>query len=196
MTVTAVNSPPDTDLLKWYFDRAQEDEHFHLDGHEKRIQFISGINIAVLAAVGAGLFKAERWDHYCVLLAGPAFMLLTNYFAIEGCSRYYQRFLEAIVVKAHVQQALGLTVPLALRASIRDSESYWTKEPPVPARHLEVRKTASSQEFVAKHMKSGAQRFARQLFMSYQLLAFMLILFIALMLAIRLVAAVCSILRP
>lgn len=168
-------------LLKWYMECAQRDEHFNIDGFEKRIRFFSGLNVAIIAAIVAGYLNAETWYDYALLLIGPALLLGINKESLvwEGLNRYYGRFLDAVIVKAHIEQALGLTKPLP--ADEPSKLQYWQGESPVPSRHLKPRLEyrQSSDAWREGVADKGSKGFVMKVFTFYRRVAIALFVVLA-----------------
>ena len=167
------------DLLKFY-ENAVNEEHYFLEAHQTRVAFYSGLVTAIIAGIGAGLLRASEWYDFAALCVGPVllFGIATN--AIAGTYRPYQRFIEAIAVRAKIEQKLGLTKEFANSAD--NINAYWPSEPLVLRRHIESRKMyESSDEFIREVADKGYQRIISRLFRGVQWLStFMFIGLIAL----------------
>ena len=156
-------------LLKLY-ELAINEEHHFLEQHQSRIAFYSGIVSALVAGTAAGLFQASEWYHVAILCAGPLLIFTISTIAIDGTFRLYQRFLEAITIRAKIEQELGLT---KMRSDNADSSnSYWRLEPIIPLRHIESRKDCeSSDAFINKHSTKGYHLWTVRLFRAFQWLS-------------------------
>ncbi|MDE3100113.1 MAG: hypothetical protein KGJ88_11630 [Verrucomicrobiota bacterium] len=164
------------DLLK-LLELAVQDEHQMLEAHQQRVQFYSSLISAILAATVAGAMQAKEHIHYLLLLAGPILVVALSVIAFGGTFRLYQRFLEAQVKKAKIEQALNLHKPVQ-----DDSQDYWKGEPFVGTRHLVSRREhQSSQDFIRHNCRAGYQR--------YTILLFSTFIAIAICLAVLLVVA-------
>jgi len=140
-------------LLKLY-ELAINEEYEFLDAHQHRIAFYSGIVSALVAGTVVGLFQASEWYHLAILCVGPVLIVAVSAVAIPGTFRLYQRFLEAVTVRAKIEQKLGLTKKHSADDTVTDS--FWQSEPIVPQRHIESRKEcATSDAFIRKYSKRG-----------------------------------------
>lgn len=158
-----------------------EEQHF-LEAHQKRVAFYSSILSAILAATIAGAMKATSGIHYTLLLAGPVLIFAIAHIARDGTFRIYQRFLEAITIRAKIEQVIGLTEPIK---KIRFSLEYWADEPFVPSRHMKARRKENSTDgFIEARKKLGYHRSSRNLFITFQITA-VLILFVLAYAAIK-----------
>lgn len=149
------------------YELAINEEHYYLDAHQSRIAFYSGILSALVAGIVVGLFKASEWYHLAILCIGPLLTFAVSTFAIEGTFRLYQRFLEAVTIRAKIEQALGLTERRSGNAD--GSDSYWLLEPIIPSRHIESRKAyETSDAFIKEHATKGYHLWTVRLFRVFQ----------------------------
>ena len=140
-------------LLKLY-ELAINEEHHFLDQHQSRVAFYSGILSALVAGIVAGLFHASEWYHVAILCAGPVLIFTISTIAMDGTFRLYQRFLEAITIRAKIEQELGLTISSS--GNVTGSDFYWRSEPIIPLRHIESREGCeSSDAFIKQYSTKG-----------------------------------------
>ena len=153
-----------------------EEQHF-LEAHQKRVAFYSSILSAILAATIAGAMKATNSYHYMLLLAAPVLIFAISYIARDGTFRIYQRFLEAITIRAKIEQVIGLTEPMN---KINNELKYWSEESFIPPRHLKARLGRNSTEdFIDVNKNAGYHRSSRNLFITFQVVsAFIFLLLI------------------
>jgi hypothetical protein len=118
------------ELWKLY-ELAINEEHYFLKAHHDRAAFYSGIISALVAGTIAGIFRASEWYHFLALCTGPVLISMISAIAIEGTRRPYQRFLEAVTVRAKIEGELGLTKE---RSSNADEPDFWRREAIVPLR--------------------------------------------------------------
>lgn len=170
------------ELLKLY-ELIINEEHYFIEAHQTRIKFYTSIISAILAATVAGVFKATAWFHFSVLCLGPFLAVMVSRIAVDGTYRLYQRFLEAITVRAKIEQLLGFTRPP--NVSTNTSTSYWGNEALVPERHIRSRKgCASSESFIDLHSEKGYHLWTMRFFRWLQLLSlFLLVALVALAIA-------------
>jgi hypothetical protein len=153
-------------LLKLY-ELAINEEHHFLDAHQNRIAFFSGILSALIAGTVAGLFHTSEWYHLAILCVGPVLIFVVSKIAIDGTFRLYQRFLEAVTIRAKIEQELGLTKKHSVNSNA--TNSYWQSEPIIPLRHIESRKDyKSSDSFIREHSRKGYHFWTIRLFRTFQ----------------------------
>ncbi len=153
-------------FLKLY-NLAINEEHHFLDAHQNRTAFYSGILSALVAGTVAGLLQASESYHLAILCVGPVLIFVVSKIAIDGTFRLYQRFLEAVTIRAKIEQELGLTKKHSVNTNATDS--YWQSEPIIPFRHIESRKGCeSSDAFVREHSKRGYHLWTIRLFRTFQ----------------------------
>jgi len=152
--------------LKLY-ELAINEEHHFLDAHQNRVAFYSGILSALVAGTVAGFFQASEWYHLAFLCIGPVLILVLSTIAIDGTLRFYQRFVEAVTIRAKIEQELGLTEEHSVNTNV--SGSYWRSEPIIPLRHIESRKKyESSDAFIKEHLKGGYHLWTIRWFRGFQ----------------------------
>ena len=153
-------------LLKLY-ELAINEEHRFLEAHQARVAFYSGIVSALVAGTVAGLLHSSEWYQIAVLCVGPALIFAVSTIAIDGTFRLYQRFLEAITIRAKIEQELGLTRKCSSNAHATDL--YWESEPIIPLRHIESRKSyESSDAFIKQNSTKGYHFWTVRLFRAFQ----------------------------
>jgi hypothetical protein len=150
------------DLLKLY-QLVLDEEHHYNEAHQSRIAFHMGLITAIFTGIGAGFFLASDWYHFLALCSGPVLIFFVARNAEDATHGLYQRFLEAVTVRAKIEQELGLTEP---RSSAPDSpHTYWASEPITPSRHIATRSEyGSSREFVDAYSRRGYHGKAMRLF--------------------------------
>jgi hypothetical protein len=164
------------ELIKLY-ELTIDEHHFYLEAHHKRIDFYSGLLLALLTGTAVGLFQASEWYHYAYLCLVPILIFALSGIAIQGTGRVYQGLLESITVRAKVEQELGFAT--SQPRSKDCPQSYWEMEPLVPKRHIESRrKSKSSQAFITEHLAKGLQKWAGCLFRVFQVLSVALFIFL------------------
>jgi len=161
-------------LLKLY-KLAIDEEHHYETAHHERIAFFSGFLSALVTGTGFGLLQASEWYHFALLCVGPILIFAVSAIAIDSAFRGYQRFLEAVTVRAKIEQKLGLTSTQRSEASAPDF--YWQSEPIIPHRHIESRrKHESSKSFIDAHATKGYHFWGRRLFRLFQWLSVLMFL--------------------
>lgn len=135
------------------------DERYWLSEHHTRMVFYSGFLTSALGATIVGFFNAKEFWHFLLLTGAGAMIAIFGLIAMAGLGRLYQRFLESIVMRAKMEQHLGLH-------TLRPPEDavYWKDESFIPGRFIAARATSSnSTEFIAAHANRGYQRVAKRL---------------------------------
>jgi len=117
-----------------------DEEHWCLDAHQSRVHFYTSFISAIIVATIAGTLNAKEAHHYLLLLIGPLLIWAVAQIAEDGTYRLYQRFLEAVTMRAKLEQVLGLTNPFP---SLPPG-AYWGTEPLIPDRYLRSRQEAQS----------------------------------------------------
>lgn len=151
----------------------KEEQHF-LEAHQKRVAFYSSILSAILAATIAGAMKATSGIHYTLLLAGPVLIFAIAHIARDGTFRIYQRFLEAVTIRAKIEQVIGLTKPIS---ELSHDAEYWVDEPFIPSRHMQARrKENSTEDFIEASKRLGYHRSTRNLLYTFQIVGFFILI--------------------
>ena len=154
------------DLLK-LFENAVSEEHYFLEAHQDRVAFYSGLVTVIVAGTAVGFLQASDWYHFAALCVGPMLLFAVSANAIAGSFRLYQRFIEAVTVRAKIEQELGLTKVLSRDTG--EVDSYWPSEPLVPCRHIESRKMyESSTAFIREVSGKGYHGITSRLFWGIQ----------------------------
>jgi len=149
-----------------------EEQHF-LQEHQSRIKFYSGLISTLIAATFAGFLNSKEDFHYYALVIGPVLVFIISTFAIKGTYRLYQRFLEAITVRAKLEQELGLTE----NKHAQEERKYWKTEPIISGRHVESRiKYESSENFIKKASNKGYHLWTKYLFNLFQLISIIMMI--------------------
>jgi len=121
----------------------------------------------VVGGTIAGLFQVSEWYHYLFPITGPFLIFLVSSIAIRGTFRIYRSFLEAITMRAKVEQGLGLTRPPSQEDE--QTREYWQSERFIPDRYIESRNGyPTSQEFVKGRSELGYHRWTTLLFRCFQ----------------------------
>jgi hypothetical protein len=161
-------------LLKLYEFAINEEQH-HIDAHQSRIVFYMGLLPALVAGISAGILQASEWYHFAALSIGPILIFVISRNAQDGTFRFYQRFLEAITVRAKIEQELGLTKQHSKQSN--KNGNYWSSEPFIAARHIKSRTAyESSETFIKYNSDKGYQKLTVQLFRSFQYLSFIMLI--------------------
>ena len=142
------------DLFKLYRLVVEQEEYF-ITEHQKRIAFYVGLLSTLIAGTVAGIFYAESWYHFVPLMIGPILIVGMALLAKRGATRFYQRFLETITMRAKVEEDLGLTQERIKGSEVSDI-SWVTSEPFVTKRHMDSRaegECKTSKDWVDVYLK-------------------------------------------
>lgn len=164
-------------LIDIYKIAVEEETHF-LDMHQSRVKFFLGIVSALLAGTVAGLFKSTLWYEFALMSLGPILIAFTCFVSMKGVFRLYQRFLEAVTVRAKIEQQLGMTLPLPNTTK----NDYWSNEPVIAPRHLKSRREhPTSEKWLEQITKQGYNSWTDKFFLGGYLLAAVLLIIIVLL---------------
>jgi len=159
-------------LLSLYRESIRE-AHFYTQTHHSRIAFYVGVVTAIVGITGVGLFRATEWWQFGLMALGPLLIIMICFIGSAATFRMYQRLLEAITVRAKIEQLLGLTTVGRFGFT---KGGYWQSEPIVPVRHIKDRcEDDSSGDFIANRVEGGYRGPAKKLFLTLQVLSIILI---------------------
>lgn len=160
-------------LLTDYYPLTIEEEHYFLSEHQRRISFFSGLISALFGGIFWGILRAKNPFELLILVPGPLMIIIISDIAFKGCERLYQRFLEAITVRAKIEQDLGLAEERG-SANAPNRSKWVLYEPYVTERHVKSRYTdefTTSKKWIEWHLEGkssgGKQNYhgiARRLF--------------------------------
>lgn len=157
--------------LRLYELALQEEQHFDKMHHD-RIAFYAGLlsalTTAALIALMSLLENEVTWLSLLLLLPLPLLLYAIAGGAVDGTGRVYLRFLEAIALRAKLEQDLGLTdegQPVDT-----PPRRYWVSESYVLTRYLESRTGfQSSDDFVRRQMSGGYRAVVVRMFRIFQI---------------------------
>ena len=110
-----------------------EEAHYFLNEHQKRISFYVSLLTALIGGIVIGFFYSKYWYHYLLLVLGPITLIRISSIAKLGTERMYQRFLEAITVRAKLEHRLGMDL------NDQNNKSWLKNEPLITKRHMDSR---------------------------------------------------------
>lgn len=143
------------DLLKLF----SEEEKYWLKEHHSRATYYTGLMTTITGAVLFGFFNAKTDIHYASVAVASAIMYFLARAAPEAMHRMYCRYLEAITMRAKMEQIMGLH-----QLAARDA-TFWPGEGLIPRRYIVAREThKDSMEFVTKNSHLGYQRITERVF--------------------------------
>jgi hypothetical protein len=109
-----------------HYKVAVGDEHHYRDAVQRRIEYHTGVLVALLGAEGAGIFQAHSPLQFAVISLGGLVIFWLARHARRAIRRIYIRFLEAVEVRE------ALEVRLGLRAGPADAQTRIEQGLPVP----------------------------------------------------------------
>jgi hypothetical protein len=186
----------DNHLLELYGIYVEEEIEF-IKEHHKRVDFYSFIIIAVLGATVKGIIDLipYSWYYQIILFMSPVFIYIISGLAIKGTDRVYKRFLQAVTMRAKIEQGLGLTqeyltgylnkIILNKKMIDRVDNPYWASDPLIYKRHIKSRKEYDDSDAFVKgvlNSKKSYRKDTKYLFFIYKLFSMILgfIIFISL----------------
>jgi len=157
---TETNTPPISVTSDWLtlYSKAI-DEHIYYIGRQQTIAaFFFSILSALFGLTIAGIIKSTLWYHFFSLLIGPTLIYIVSEHAIKSTKMVSKRVMEAISIRAKLEQLLGLTIPLNYAEKIKSSV-YWKQDSVIPKRHITDRtKSENADIFINSEFNSGYQK--------------------------------------
>lgn len=156
---------------------AVDEEYMYIKENQNRTALYAGFVMTILGASVAGTMEAKASFHWYILAAGPVVAGVLSFIGIKSAGRFYQRFLEALSIRAKVEADLGLADrPPPAIAAVRP---YWANKPYAAPRWLEGRRKPEwededgttpevdgVQRWIDDQKSKGEQRIVRWLFSS------------------------------
>ncbi|HUV59143.1 MAG TPA: hypothetical protein VMW09_03420 [Desulfatiglandales bacterium] len=136
--------------------------------------------VLIAALFGASLgaiyhFRHDPWFTIAVIV-GPLLGALLSITAVGMCDRFYRSFLESVTIHAKLAPIVGVTEKRSMLPNKKGTIPFPDDIHYIPERWFESRSCfKTSEDFVQKHMRLGANRFA---FWSFRILLVANILFI------------------
>ncbi len=175
------------DIFRLYENTLSEERYF-LSEHQIRLQFYLRIIMALLAGSAFGIYYFTI-KLFVPLILAQIVTIYISYLGKKGSERLFQRFLEALTVRAKLEEDLQMITP-------RGNEGHWTlSEPYVNKRHLNSRKQNSdSEEWVSVrlHSDNNYQKIANSLFRVVDVVAIVIALYSAALFLINLLPMICN----
>ena len=170
-----VDIKDDPDKLLKLYEIARIEEQYFLKEHQSRIAFFTSIISVLIGATLYGITQVTEWYHPIALLVAPIMIYAISNLAIRGSFRFYQRFVEAVMIKAKIDQRLELT--RKDWTNINLPITYWQNEPLIPERYINARsKSSSSADFYNEVAHGGYHKYAKWLFYTFQVLSIALLI--------------------
>jgi hypothetical protein len=168
------------ELRSFYIDLYKlvvDEVHKYHTLHHQRVLYFSGLVTTILGGVFLGLVKSTIWYHYAFVAVGLLLLVQVCEVGRVGIAGAYRLLLEAITMRAKLEQALLLTEP-GWSATRSTDSAYWQAEPLIPSRHLEDRRqfSDSSAAWQAHFLAEGNQRWPVRFLMYSQILGLLLLL--------------------
>ena len=173
--------------LELYKLAVEEVHKYHLLHHQRAVYF-SGLITTILGAAGLALLKSSAWQHYLFSALVLALLILVCQVGRAGIGGAYRLLLEAISIRAKLEQALHLTTASWLETGDRTLE-YWAEEPLIPSRHINdrIEFKKSSSAWQEHRIESSDQRWTDR-FLKYAEGLGLALLVVTILLALKSVA--------
>lgn len=165
-------------IIDLYRIIVDEEKNF-LKSHHDRANFFFGIITGLAAGIVIGALKLSQWCHsewyhYLLILPGPILMICICGIAIKSIDRFYQRFLEAVTMRAKLEYALDMTKPPPVSKVL--GPEWVIKDPLVPPRHLKSRvRFKTTEEWIDMNRSEGYNKWLKVLFIVGQFVGLFLI---------------------
>lgn len=149
--------------LRSIYECHMEQQMTFLDLHYKNRNYYMTIVSALLAIFVGGILQFYKEALTFILFAIPVTVIVLSELAKRTMDRYYQRFLESVVIIAKIEHMTGLDRPLKTHGH---PKILWSKDRQfLPDRWTEHRYDhESSQQFLEERMKKGDNRYAHWVF--------------------------------
>jgi hypothetical protein len=149
------------EMLRLY----SEEERHWLQEHHSRAIYYTSLLTSVAGAILFGYFNIKAPTHFIIICVGSLTLTLLAKRAAKGMRRLYRRYLEAITMRAKIEQWLGLMAP------INGELAYWRGESLIPQRFRDARSAhATSADFVNANERLGYQEITEDVFSIFAVL--------------------------
>lgn len=151
-------------LLKLY--EIHEEEHIaSLDLHYKNRNYYMTLVSALLAIFVGGVLQFYKEPSSFIIFVIPISIGILSELAKKTMDRYYQRFLESVVILAKIEHLWGIDGSLKT-TGVKSSKVLWVDDKQfVLDRWIKDRyKHGCSQQFINERMKMGDNRYAHWVF--------------------------------
>lgn len=164
------------DKLLTIYQESQQGQISQIDLHYKYVNYYSTICSALLTAFVAGMLQFYNEPISLVLLVIPLIVINIAEHGKGAVDRFYQRFLEHVIVSAKIENMLGLDSQIQIKGKANPSKLLWPNDEVfIPKRHVEHRfEYADSENFIKKRMKGGANLKAHGIFLIFEILSVIL----------------------
>jgi len=174
----------ESDLLELW-KQQNVNELAHLDLHFKYANWYSAFFIAFFGGYVIGLMQYLESFISILFLALPLLVIVLAQLGKRALDRFYQKFLETVVMIAKLEHLLGLdgcikAEPTSREPYIESTETLWPEDKHfIPLRYVVDRKgdppVKNSADFVRTRMKLGANKITHGTFLAFQITAALLL---------------------
>jgi len=175
----------ESDLLELW-KQQNTNQLAHLDLHYKYASWYSAFFIALFGGYVIGLPQYLQSSISILFLTLPLLVIVLAQLGKRTLDRFYQRFLETVVMIAKLEHLLGLdgrikAEPTSREPYIESTETLWPEDKHfIPLRYVVDRKgdppVKNSADFVRTRMKLGANKITHCTFLAFQIIAVLLLL--------------------
>ena len=164
------------DELLMIHQESQEGQISEVDLHYKYVNYYSTICSALLTAFVAGMLQFYKESISLVLLVIPIIVIIIAEHGKGAVDRFYQRFLEHIVISAKIENMLGLDSQIQIKGEPIPSKLLWPNDEVfMPKRNVDDRfEYIDSENFIKERMKGGANSKAHRIFSIFEILSIVL----------------------
>ncbi len=156
------------------------EEVAYLDLHFKYANWYSAFFIALLAACVVGLSQYYRSFGSVLFLTLPLLVIVLAQLGKKAMDRFYQTFLETVTVLAKLEKLLGLDGAVGTKSCAKSATVLWPEDKQlIPFRYFRSRydpNVVSSEEFIRRYLKLGANKTVHDTFLAFQIIAVLLFL--------------------
>ena len=152
----------------------------NLDLHFKYANWYSAFFIALLAAYVVGLSQYYKSFGAVLFLTLPLLVIVLAQLGKYAMDRFYQTFLETVTVLAKLEKLLGLDGTIGTKSCAKSATALWPEDKQlIPYRYFKSRydpNVVSSEEFIKRSLKLGANKTVHDTFLAFQITAVLLFL--------------------
>jgi hypothetical protein len=178
------------------------------------VAYITGLISVLFGSVYLGYNQASRGHHLLLLIVGPVLIIMIAQIGVKVSRQVYERFLDAITMRAKIEQLLGLTKAPANsvtnspqggpdKLDVNTFSKYWENEPIVPTRNLISRnrigpdieqelRSEGSYAWTKEKLGKGYNANVIKLFRGFQLVSVLVIVMVLLRVIVMVLLRACK----
>lgn len=163
------NEITEDSLVKLY-EVYYESEQKQIDNFQKYMNIYATLIFALMTVFIGGMLQFYREPFAFALVAIPFFIIIFSEFGKKTIDRIYQRFLEAVVMIAKIENILGLDGSITTEKKIR--KKLWERDKTFLV-HRWVRdryEFESSADFISGKRRKGILKYANQMFTTLEII--------------------------